>query len=1060
MSNFNAFFKKEGAQILVNKYFNEKIDSYAKGKSNLTDLKFHVEEDNYPASYYVENSLTASFRVVLNYTVNYGKEVLTTYFEVPKEIDGAFIINGAYRIATNYLENDWDCRINMSGSKRYDIHFDYDRTYDIKKGVLIVNRRNPDLGYTERNKTYKLDEIDQVHGLERELLRLSERQTKKLMVKLDLDYTPYYITKQLIEDCIAHGDDKIRDSIVDKKISSISGSFLDFLFKSDSGKNFYKVTRSIATYWVRYSKLPPPPISYITNVCLRFFKGSSDSAKGGNGVNISTGINPINIQSITDKIMIPESVAYNASFSDLICVGATPINQNVNKQNALTVATHIKDDDVYFDVYNKEFKKITIPYLDYLNQKVVASEYVDYENNQLKPDKDGKVEVKHRMKRKLVPVEEIDLIDLHPDYRLSEEVRRIPFVNYTDSVRVHMGSSMLRQAIGLPEAERPLVDTGNSEELKGNVLNEIFRWPEGKVKEITNREVLVELPNKETVSVPRRTAIKSVNDVSVYTEPKVKVGQKVKQGDVIIGGVGLENDTYKSGLNALVLFHAMFGYVNEDALVVSESFSKRMCSYSIIDVQADVKYNEAIRWIAPIGTKVKSGDPILMTHQAVRLDEVNKALVEKLGGGLFGGDIDLTTYTVKRETKVPSDIDEAYISDVIIEENKKPKKEKGDKKKDLTFSHTSKDVIKEFENTKDRKVIFERYPEYIAADVLRPTDVSSLSKKGTKVVYSVRIRLIKRTNVMIGSKITNRFGGKGVVSKILPDELMPVMVDNKTGKKTTVEVVMNPYSTVNRKIPSVNMETLLGKIAHRIYDIVEERKGDKKKRETIMPLLEKYYPGRYDGMSVDDFLKLHEKKKLSDVYYFNVGSFSTKFTPELLNQWAEELGVEPQSKILMPTEMITDLGELKANLSEEEYEKAVKDMKGKYTEVKKPLTVGYMTLLQLYHIPTYSNKSTSSMFGADVNEFRDSPIMNRGAYRQTGQKIGEMELSAYLARNAKAFIESARGDTAKEDNQTFLNNLLGLGLTVTDDKGYKQGGSSLKERLDGMKVKFRLKNQK
>jgi hypothetical protein len=38
--------------------------------------------------------------------------------------------------------------------------------------------------------------------------------------------------------------------------------------------------------------------------------------------------------------------------------------------------------------------------------------------------------------------------------------------------------------------------------------------------------------------------------------------------------------------------------------------------------------------------------------------------------------------------------------------------------------------------------------------------------------------------------------------------------------------------------------------------------------------------------------------------------------------------------------------------------------------------------------------------------------------------------------------------------------LLGLGLTVVDEKGYKQGGSSLKERLDGMKVKFRIKNQK
>ena len=42
---------------------------------------------------------------------------------------------------------------------------------------------------------------------------------------------------------------------------------------------------------------------------------------------------------------------------------------------------------------------------------------------------------------------------------------------------------------------------------------------------------------------------------------------------------------------------------------------------------------------------------------------------------------------------------------------------------------------------------------------------------------------------------------------------------------------------------------------------------------------------------------------------------------------------------------------------------------------------------------------------------------------------GEMELTAYLARSANDFIDQARGDTAKIDNQLFLNNLLGLGLT-------------------------------
>ena len=88
------------------------------------------------------------------------------------------------------------------------------------------------------------------------------------------------------------------------------------------------------------------------------------------------------------------------------------------------------DDKVLFDVYNKEFQKISIDYTDYLNSKVCASEFVDYKTNTIKPNEKGEVEVKYRMKRKMVPVEEIDLIDLHPDYRLSEVTRRIPFINF------------------------------------------------------------------------------------------------------------------------------------------------------------------------------------------------------------------------------------------------------------------------------------------------------------------------------------------------------------------------------------------------------------------------------------------------------------------------------------------------------------------------------------------------------------------------------------------------------------------------------------------------------
>lgn len=313
-------------------------------------------------------------------------------------------------------------------------------------------------------------------------------------------------------------------------------------------------------------------------------------------------------------------------------------------------------------------------------------------------------------------------------------------------------ASMLKQSIPLPNAQRPLVDTGNNEELKDNVLNEKFTKDEGVVKEITEDEVLIELPDKDTVRVPRRTAIQSVNDVDVYTEPKVKIGQKVKKGDIITGAVGLEEDTYKQGLNALVLFHAMFGLVNEDALVISESFAKRAHSYSLIDLSFDVKSTEAIKWIAPIGTRVKSKDSVLTVYKAVRLDEINKQLQDKLGG-IFGAGMDFSEYTVENNLLVPNNIDEAVVSDVLIQENKNRRAPKTAKKPDYSFSLTSQNVIDEYEKNENRKVIYDEFPEYVASDTLDPV---SLEDKNYKVVYTVRVRLIKITDGMIGSKITNR----------------------------------------------------------------------------------------------------------------------------------------------------------------------------------------------------------------------------------------------------------------------------------------------------------------
>ena len=1049
MSNFNEHIRSKGAKEIVTRFFNG-ADMFTEEK--ITDLTWEIPEfEDKPASYYIENGLTATMTVNIEYTVDHGKEKLQSFFEIPREIEGAFIIEGAYRIATNTLNSNWwDCRINTAGKPPYTVNFDLNRKYDITKRILKIKIPDSELGMSSStSKDIKFDDIDKfLSGENKELLKLDDRQIKKLQIKLDLPYRPEYITKQLIEECIAFGDDRYKDLIIDKTIESVPAGFMRFLFKRG---NYIQIRQAINSYWTK-NKYLQDEIKTLSRLCTKFFKGSSDNKKGGSDIQVSPGINAINLNSIGSKIQVGQSVAINTSMLDLIDVGDTPINQNVNKQNSLTISTHVTDNGVLFDVFDPNFTKITIDYLDYLNKKVCASEYVDYETNQVKPDSEGNVVVKYRMKRITIPANEIELIDLHPDYRLSETTRRIPFINYTDSVRVHMGTSMLKQSIPLVNAERPLVDTGNDSDLSNNILNEKFKHKSGKVKEITESAVSIELPNKEIVEIPRRTAIQSVNDVDVFTEPKVKVGQKVKEGDIITGAVGLEKNTYKSGINALVLFHAMFGYVHEDAVVVSDSFAKKMCNYSIIDLAIDVKASSALKWIAPIGTKVKSLDKVVTLYSSIQLDELNKLVTNKLGN-IFGSDVDMTEYTRETSLKVPNDIEEAWVTDVLVQENFS--KKRGAKKFNTTFSRTTTDkTLKEYNN--DREIIYKQFPEYIAADRLKPIN---LDEKGSNVTYSVRIRLVKRTNLMVGSKLTNRYGGKGVISQVLPDNQMPLMV-GPDGKKTQVDVVMNPYSTVNRKIPSVLLESSLSNIAHRIHDLVDQYKETKTGQAKIMPMINKYYPGRYEKLDVDEFIKLHNKSKIEDVYYFNVGSYSTKFTPALVEEWSNELGVTSQSKIMMPSKGLADLEELKSELGPEEYDKIVSDMDGKYTEVDKPLMCGYMHIEELYHIPTYSNKVTSSLFGVDVNERKDSPIMGKGKYRTTGQKIGEMELSAYLSRSAHDFIAETRKDTAQEDNQTFLNNLLGLGLTISDEHGYNQGGSALKSKLNQMKVKFRLKNQK
>ena len=142
------------------------------------------------------------------------------------------------------------------------------------------------------------------------------------MVKLDLDYKPEYISKRLIEDCLAFGDDRLRDLIVDKTIESVPSGFMQYIFRNNNGRNYFAARRRITSYWTKYGKLQDQ-ITAISTLAFRYFKGSADSK--GSDLQVPPGVNPINLQSLSNKITIPGSVAYNSSYADLIDLADTPI---------------------------------------------------------------------------------------------------------------------------------------------------------------------------------------------------------------------------------------------------------------------------------------------------------------------------------------------------------------------------------------------------------------------------------------------------------------------------------------------------------------------------------------------------------------------------------------------------------------------------------------------------------------------------------------------------------------------------------------------------------------
>jgi DNA-directed RNA polymerase subunit beta len=181
----------------------------------------------------------------------------------------------------------------------------------------------------------------------------------------------------------------------------------------------------------------------------------------------------------------------------------------------------------------------------------------------------------------LVHRDEIALMDVAPMQLVSVAAALIPFLENDDANRALMGSNMQRQAVPLLRADSPLVGTGMERIVaKDSGVSEIARH-NGEVESVDASRIVVKIDEDEHDETGTGVDIynlikfaRSNQNTCINKKPVVKVGDKVKRGDVVADGPSTEMGELALGQNVVVAFMPWGGYNFEDSILVSEKMVK------------------------------------------------------------------------------------------------------------------------------------------------------------------------------------------------------------------------------------------------------------------------------------------------------------------------------------------------------------------------------------------------------------------------------------------------------------------------------------------------------
>ena len=342
----------------------------------------------------------------------------------------------------------------------------------------------------------------------------------------------------------------------------------------------------------------------------------------------------------------------------------------------------------------------------------------------------------------------------------------VPLMNNAQSARIFYASRFVEQAMPLKNRETPLVqsldpnspDGLSFEEQYGKRVGAKYADDDGEVVAVAPDSIKLKTSGGEK-DIPLYNSFQFNRKTQLSNKPVVNVGDKVRKGQLLAGSNFTDdNGTLSMGVNARIAMVPYKGYSMDDAIVVSESFAKKLASEH--SYEHDMEKGDGVK----IGkSHYSSLFPSKFTKE--QLETLDDDGIVKPGTVLKKGD------------------------PIMLASSPKPMYSNAEHlgKLGKTFRSIRGDSAQTWEHD---------YPGTVV-------DVS-VGKKRNKVFINAVSPL------STGDKIILRQGQKDIVSKIIPDEQMLRTMDG-----TPFEVLLNPLALPSRVNTATLFELALGKIAQK-----------------------------------------------------------------------------------------------------------------------------------------------------------------------------------------------------------------------------------------------------